>query len=170
MLKEIVKELLKYLSDKETEVYYATTKFEEIYQGSTKVLEANKNIIFQDDVVKEILVKDLKLDINGDGEINYKEAAACQSLVYPAGTKYTASGYSGKSPFFENTSIETFNEFKYFVGITSLKISFDLDNKADIIKGSENSSTPNFNSLQINSFSGCTRTIFTRKYNIFRKP
>ena len=59
-------------------------------------------INFRDLVVKSALLK-LGIDTSGDGEISYSEAAA----------------YTGDLSIIDNTSIYSFKEFQYFIGVTS---------------------------------------------------
>ena len=60
-------------------------------------------IVFADNAVKALCVANW--DTDGDGELSYDEAAAVTSLG---------------SVFHNNNEIEYFNEFRYFVGITSM--------------------------------------------------
>ena len=59
-------------------------------------------INFRDLAVKSALLK-LGIDTSGDGEISYSEAAA----------------YTGDLSIIDNTSIYSFKEFQYFIGVTS---------------------------------------------------
>lgn len=62
------------------------------------------NIAFADSNVKSVCVTNW--DTSGDGEVSVKEASAVTSLA--------------NTLFRDNSSIITFNEFKYWVGLTSL--------------------------------------------------
>jgi len=62
------------------------------------------NIDFADANVKVILLTQTKIDINGDGEISYEEAAAVTSLGY----------------IFQWQKIVSFDELQYFTGLTSI--------------------------------------------------
>ena len=64
------------------------------------------NIVFADNNVKALCVANW--DNNGDGELSYTEAAAVTSLGWV---------------FRYNTSISSFDEFQYFVGLTSIDYS-----------------------------------------------
>lgn len=67
-----------------------------------------ENIQFEDLQVKAICCK--KWDTNNDGELSYTEAAAVTSVTL--------------APFDENTMITSFNEFRYFTGITDIGSAF----------------------------------------------
>ena len=70
------------------------------------VLEGN--IVFADDNVKAICVSNW--DTNGDGELSYVEAASVTTLsVINIGEIFSG-----------NTDITSFNELKYFIGLTSI--------------------------------------------------
>ncbi len=64
--------------------------------------DENDSINFRDLAVKSALLK-LGIDTSGDGEISYSEAAA----------------YTGDLSIINNTSIYSFKEFQYFIGVTS---------------------------------------------------
>ncbi|MBQ5594609.1 MAG: leucine-rich repeat protein [Alistipes sp.] len=67
-----------------------------------------ENIQFEDLQVKAICCKNW--DTNNDGELSYAEAAAVTSVTL--------------APFYENTMITSFNEFRYFTGITGFSHAF----------------------------------------------
>ncbi len=67
-----------------------------------------ENIQFEDLQVKAICCKEW--DTNNDGELSYAEAAAVTSVTL--------------GPFYENTMITSFNEFRYFTGITGFSHAF----------------------------------------------
>ncbi|MGM9750830.1 MAG: leucine-rich repeat domain-containing protein [Candidatus Cryptobacteroides sp.] len=62
-----------------------------------------ENIVFEDEVMKELCVK--AFDTNGDGELSYTEAAAVTDLSKMTLTK---------------TTFETFNEFQYFTSVKTV--------------------------------------------------
>ena len=64
----------------------------------------NKIVSFSDPKVKEIVMKEKTWDVNGDGELSESELA----LVTDLGT------------LFEDTEIVSFDELRYFTGLTSL--------------------------------------------------
>lgn len=69
------------------------------------LLPSEINIDFADDAVKAVCVgEQTRWDTNGDGELSLAEAAAVTDL------------YS----FFNHTSITSFDELKYFVGLTTI--------------------------------------------------
>ncbi len=69
------------------------------------LLPSEINIDFTDDAVKAVCVgEQTRWDTNGDGELSLAEAAAVTDL------------YS----FFNHTSITSFDELKYFVGLTTI--------------------------------------------------
>ena len=63
------------------------------------------NITFADPAIKAICVD--HWDTNGDGELSYAEAAAVTTVTSGSG-------------FYSNKSITSFDEFKYFTGVTSI--------------------------------------------------
>lgn len=65
---------------------------------------SNQAIVFNDSKIKEKLVS--SFDLNGDGELSYKEASSI------------TSGVSLKEAFQGEYSFNSFNEFQYFTGIT----------------------------------------------------
>ena len=67
----------------------------------------NGNITFADANVKTICVNNW--DTNGDGELSYEEAAAVTSIAYKFSNKY----------------IKSFDELKYFTGLTSIYQAFN---------------------------------------------
>lgn len=67
--------------------------------------QATTNISFADTNVKSICVTNW--DTSGDGEVSVKEAA-------------TVTSFSPWSIFNQNTSIQSFNEFKYWTGMTTV--------------------------------------------------
>ena len=66
-----------------------------------------ENIVFEDEVMKELCVK--VFDTNGDGELSYSEAAAVTDLRKLALTK---------------TTFKTFNEFQYFTSVKTVPDSY----------------------------------------------
>lgn len=84
-----------------------------IYRGDTQVFQTPV-IEFADDNVKAICVANWGGNIIPD-EITPMEAAAVTTLVPSGGSQ---------SAFRGNTSIETFNELKYFTGLTTLNAAF----------------------------------------------
>ena len=66
-----------------------------------------ENIVFEDEVMKELCVK--AFDTNGDGELSYTEAAAVTALSKMTLTKKT---------------FETFNEFQYFTSVKTVPSSY----------------------------------------------
>ena len=66
-----------------------------------------ENIVFEDEVMKELCVK--AFDTNGDGELSYTEAAAVTDLRKLALTK---------------TTFKTFNEFQYFTSVKTVPDSY----------------------------------------------
>ena len=66
-----------------------------------------ENIVFEDEVMKELCVK--AFDTNGDGELSYTEAAAVTALSKMTLTKKT---------------FETFNEFQYFTSVKTVPDSY----------------------------------------------
>ena len=66
-----------------------------------------ENIVFEDEVMKELCVK--AFDTNGDGELSYTEAAAVTDLSKMTLTK---------------TTFETFNEFQYFTSVKTVPSSY----------------------------------------------
>ena len=67
-------------------------------------------IVFADPAVKALCVANW--DTNGDGELSYPEAAAVTTLK-PDGVTY--------SVFYDNSSIETFDELQYFTGLGTIE-------------------------------------------------
>ena len=67
-------------------------------------------IQFADPAVKALCVA--HWDTNGDGELSYDEAAAVTTLK-PDGVTY--------SVFYDNSSIETFDELQYFTGLSTIE-------------------------------------------------
>lgn len=84
-----------------------------IYRGDTQVFQTPV-IEFDDDNVKAICVANWGGNIIPD-EITPMEAAAVTTLVPSGGSQ---------SAFRGNTSIETFNELKYFTGLKTLNYAF----------------------------------------------
>lgn len=68
------------------------------------------NIVFADDVMKELCVN--AFDTNGDSELSYTEAAAVTDLSQMTLTK---------------KSFKTFDEFKYFTGVTEIPADYFKD-------------------------------------------
>ena len=66
-----------------------------------------ENIVFEDEVMKELCVK--AFDTNGDGELSYTEAAAVTDLSKMALTRKT---------------FKTFNEFQYFTSVKTVPDSY----------------------------------------------
>ncbi len=66
-----------------------------------------ENIVFEDEVMKELCVK--AFDTNGDGELSYTEAAAVTDLSKMTLTKKT---------------FKTFNEFQYFTSVKTVPSSY----------------------------------------------
>ena len=66
-----------------------------------------ENIVFEDEVMKELCVK--AFDTNGDGELSYTEAAAVTDLSKMTLTKKT---------------FKTFNEFQYFTSVKTIPSSY----------------------------------------------
>ena len=66
-----------------------------------------ENIVFEDEVMKELCVK--AFDTNGDGELSYTEAAAVTDLSKMTLTKKT---------------FKTFNEFQYFTSVKTVPYSY----------------------------------------------
>ena len=66
-----------------------------------------ENIVFEDEVMKELCVT--AFDTNGDGELSYTEAAAVTDLSKMTLTK---------------TNFETFNEFQYFTSVKTIPSSY----------------------------------------------
>ena len=66
-----------------------------------------ENIVFEDEVMKELCVK--AFDTNGDGELSYTEAAAVSDLSKMTLTRKT---------------FKTFNEFQYFTSVKSVPSSY----------------------------------------------
>lgn len=79
----------------------ATYSAASIWRDCKKIHDPADFIEFEDDYTKNICVS--KWDTNHDGELSYAEAAAVTSL--------------GNT--FKNSSIKSFNEFKYFTGVTA---------------------------------------------------
>ena len=67
------------------------------------------NIQFEDYTTKQLCVN--AWDVNHDGELSYREAAAVNSL-----------NPQGESVFKSNTEITSFNELQYFTGLTELPV------------------------------------------------
>ena len=65
---------------------------------------------FADSAVKTICLANW--DTNSDGELSYAEAAAVTTLV---------ASSTGKSAFYNNSTITSFNELQYFTGLTTLE-------------------------------------------------
>ena len=84
-----------------------------IYRGDTQVFQTPV-IEFDDDNVKAICVANWGGNIIPD-EITPMEAAAVTTLVPEGGSQ---------SAFYNKTQIETFNELKYFTGLTTLNAAF----------------------------------------------
>lgn len=94
-------------------------------------------IDFADAEVKRICVENW--DTNGDGELSYDEAAAVTTL----------------NKVFRSTSISSFDEFRHFVGVKSLKFEefYNCTNMTSI-------SLPNsLTYSDQNSFCGCTKLV-----------
>ena len=123
------------------------------------------NISFTYDTVKSICLE--YWDTNNDGELSYAEAAAVTSLY--------SSGENNQSVFKGNTASFTFNELRYFTGLTTIEsTAFDGCTKLTSItipntvtsignyafrncKGLTSITIPNSVVLVGNSvFSGCT--------------
>lgn len=64
---------------------------------------ANTPIQFADNMVKYVLLEDPAVNLDGDNEITFYEAAQCEQL-----------------PSFEGSDIKSFNELQYFTKITSI--------------------------------------------------
>ena len=123
------------------------------------------NIVFEDEVMKEMCVK--AFDTNGDGELSYAEAAAVTDLSKMTLTKKT---------------FKKFNEFKYFTSVTYIPISYfkgigiteitlpeslkNIDNYA--FQGCPNLKyiiiPENVNRIGYGVFSNCTNLIEARIY------
>ena len=122
------------------------------------VVEPSEIIVFEDTVAKNACV--VKFDVNGDGELSYKEAAAVKDI----------------SDLFVNyTSITSFDELAYFTSVTSLpdrlfegcqnlrsvKLHSNISSCgqycfAGCISLTEIKLPQNLNSIGIGCFSGCS--------------
>ena len=80
--------------------YLAADYWKDFYE----IMDMGQSVIFADANVKAICIS--KWDTDGDGELSYAEAAAATSL---------------KSVFRNNTSIKSFDELQYFIGITAIE-------------------------------------------------
>ena len=69
-----------------------------------------ENIVFEDEVMKDLCVK--AFDTNGDGELSYTEAAAVTDLSKMTLTKKT---------------FKTFNEFQYFTSVKTVPSEYFLN-------------------------------------------
>ena len=78
------------------------------YWKEFNLIVENKNIAFADATVKALCVA--KWDTNGDGEMSMAEAAAVTDLG---------------NAFCGNTAITSFDELKYFTGLTALGVSVE---------------------------------------------
>jgi hypothetical protein len=87
-------------------------------------LDPDAIIAFADPTVKALCVS--KWDTDGDGELSYAEAAAVTTIPYEV--------------FSSNTNITSFDEFRFFTGVTSLGYDTDYDEGTDYF----------------GAFSGCT--------------
>lgn len=87
------------------------TTISEGYTAECSVVALDNNIHFADNVVKSICVANW--DTDHDGELSYPEAAAVKSIG---------------SVFNSKTTITSFDEFKYFTGVTSLYYEFEYCN------------------------------------------
>ena len=69
------------------------------------IVQHSKVITFEDHLVKQMLVESVNplIDLNGDGEISYEEAAQTTTI-----------------PDFRDSDITSFNEFKYFTSVTTI--------------------------------------------------
>lgn len=115
-----------------------------VYDEQTfSVTYEDRNIVFQDALVKQILVANF--DTSGDGEISIDEAANASPIRIDA---------TSTSIFKEhNNDIEYFEEFKYFTKTTDLKIvssslkTIELPSSITTVT-KITSTTPNFASLE----------------------
>lgn len=87
-------------------------------------LDPDAIIAFADPTVKALCVS--KWDTDSDGELSYAEAAAVTTIPYEV--------------FSSNTNITSFDEFRFFTGVTSLGYDTDYDEGTDYF----------------GAFSGCT--------------
>ncbi len=108
-----------------------------IYRLRSPESFADPIISFADNAVKAICVANW--DTNGDGELSYEEAAAVTAI--------SADIFQG------NTDITTFDEFKFFSGITALPVGAFLNcyNLASIVL------PDNIISIGTSTFLGCSR-------------
>ncbi|MBO7419372.1 MAG: leucine-rich repeat protein [Bacteroidaceae bacterium] len=108
------------------------------YASQIKAIPLDGNIVFADNNVKAICVENW--DTNGDGELSYAEAAAVTDIG---------------QLFRENTDIESFDEFQYFTGVTSIGFgAFDACSSLASIVIPEG-----VTSIGIYAFRGCSSLI-----------
>ena len=86
-----------------TAVHLSTGKSNIYGYGRVDVLDAIDIVVFADANVRDLCVANW--DTNGDGELSYAEAAAVTSL---------------EGVFSNNSSITSFNELQYFIGLTTI--------------------------------------------------
>ena len=86
-----------------TKEKYETTPSWNQFQNIVEMESTDRNIEFADTVVKAICVE--KWDTNGDGELNYDEAAAVTDLG---------------NAFINNSEITSFDELQYFTEMTNI--------------------------------------------------
>lgn len=119
----------------------AIYRYEEVWYQQKRYLEmipetVEEPIVFVDPAVKTKLVN--AFDANSDGELSYGEAAAVTS--------------DQMAHFFENSGITSFDEFKYFRGLTSVP--------EDCFKGCTNLTSiiipTAVQSLEAGAFDGCS--------------
>ena len=103
----------------------------ELWKDFKDIIEV-RDIVFADSNVKDICVA--HWDTNNDGELSYEEAAAVTSLE---SANFSINSFS-------------FNELRYFTGITSIKNSFTNNYVTSIII------PVNVTSIGMQAFYGCS--------------
>ena len=121
------------------DVHMATSTFNTLYPAAASselLIESNvRNIDFADANVKAICVSNW--DVNHDGELDTDEAASVTNL---------------NNAFKRNTEIATFEELRYFTGLTTIR-SLDFDGCSSLASVVIPNSVTN---VENGAFSGCT--------------
>lgn len=142
------------VTDEDGKVYSkSTTSSIEIVRSYAKKMapiQIEFPIQFADPTVKAICVNNW--DLNGDGELSYREAAEVEYLV--------AGPASGPNVFYNNTSITSFDEFQYFTNCNRLASFIEGNTYFGVFEGCTSlvsiTLPPSLYAIGDNAFKNCT--------------